>query len=182
MSQNWFQTTPRPCRDSPAPRAMAISFPSRLQLGWMYSPACRVRRSGVPPPARTFHRWPLTVSSQLVNAIKAPSGDQAGAYSKGAKPSGVRRRGVPLGRSITHTRPTAWKASRRPSGEALCQRVNFTASASSLCFVWVLASSEMVRCTLAEKGIVVTTPLDTSRRRSFPPCVSTMVRPSALHA
>ena len=97
----------RPRAVAPAPRTTTICSPSGLQTGWMKSPASAVSRSGFPPEARTFQRCPRPISSQEVKAIHRPSGDHAGAYSSGSNPSGVRRRGVPFGRSMVQIRPTA---------------------------------------------------------------------------
>jgi hypothetical protein len=60
-----------------------------------------------------------------------PSGDQAGENSPALKESGVSRLGLPLGGSISQSFPIAWNTSLFPSGEALCQRMNFASKASS---------------------------------------------------
>ena len=107
-----------------------------------------------------------------MKAIERPSGDHAGAISNGSNESGVSRRGVPSGRSMIQTRPTAWKASRLPSGEEAAQRGNFTLKVSPSAICGRPAISEIVRCTRAVKGIVATAP-SRSTRRIFPPAETT---------
>ena len=116
-----------------------------------------------------------------MKAIERPSGDHAGAISNGPNESGVSRRGVPSGRSIVHTRPTAWKASRPPSGEEAVQRGNFTLNVSPSAICGRPAISEIVRCTRAVKGIVAMAP-SRSTRRIFPPAETTIERESEAHA
>ena len=66
---------------------------------------------------------PPSAQSKVTNAMADPSGDHAGAYSNpGAKPSGVSRRGSPPEAGCTQILPTASKAIRSPSGEAVGQR------------------------------------------------------------
>src|SRR5262245_42900749 len=80
------------------PRATTIGVPSGDQAGWRYSPGSRLSFWGAPPEAGTRQRSP-TVSSQLVKAIEAPSGENAGDSSKLPKETGVSLRGFPEGRS-----------------------------------------------------------------------------------
>src|SRR5258708_9798051 len=81
MSYHGLFAHARPRSVAPDPRASRISAPSLLHEGLMYSPGSRVNRRGTPPAEETFHRCPPPRSSQVVNAIQRPSGDQAGEYS-----------------------------------------------------------------------------------------------------
>jgi len=76
-----------------------------------------------------------------------PLGDHAGENSPGVNESGVRRLGLPLGKSMSQSLPMAWNTSCLPSGEALCQRINFASNASSRSGSGDQAISEIVRRT-----------------------------------
>src|SRR5688500_8027766 len=120
---------------APDPRTAMTCLPSGDQIGWTYSADTVVRRTGfagaLAVPTRAFQTWPRPVSSTVVKASHCPSGDHEGANSSGPKLAGVRRRGVPLGSDITHTRPIAWNASDLRSGEIVCQRRNFASNVLS---------------------------------------------------
>ena len=175
---------PRPRWAEPTPRVATRRPPSGLHAVWRYSIRSRsvVSRVGVPPPAGTVHTAPPSWSSQVVKATLRPSGDQAGAYSKGPNPSEVSRSGSPDGRSCTQIRPTAWKARRAPSGEAVYHRRKRDWNGSSSIRKSARDCSETVRSTRAENGRVATAPSATSSRRIFPPCEITIAEPSSVQS
>ena len=81
---------------------------------------------------------------------------------------------------MTQIRPAASKASFRPSGVAVCQRVNVTWNGSSEMRNFAKVRSEIVRCTRAENAMVLTRPVVASTRRSLPPCATTIDLPSGV--
>jgi hypothetical protein len=99
-------------RKPPFPRVTTSSRPSGDHAGWRYSPATFVRRTGSPPPARTFHNAPSFSSSKVVNATHWPSGDHAGESSTAVNEAGVNRFGMPLGTSAIHSFPAPSNVAR----------------------------------------------------------------------
>src|SRR5580692_919610 len=125
MSYHSLRAQSRPRRVAPEPREYASVAPSVLQVGFKYSPGCVVTACGSPPLAAMVQSCPCLASSQLENAMVFPSGDHAGENSPGVNESGVNLFGFPLGKSMSHSLWTAWNTMRLPSGEAVCQRMNF---------------------------------------------------------
>src|SRR5882724_12195048 len=154
MSYHSLRAQSRPRRVAPEPREYASETPSGFHDGFRYSPASFVNRCGVPPLEETVQSWPCLSSSQLAKTMVLPLGDHAGENSPGVKVSGVRRLGLPLGRSMSQSLSMAWNTSCLPSGEALCQRINFASNESSRSGSGDQAISEIVRCTRAVKDTV----------------------------
>ncbi len=114
-------------RPSPPCERRSVRAPCRIR----YSPVSLVTACGSPPLAATVQSNPRFSSSQLVKAKVFPSGDHAGENSPGMNDSGVSRLGLPLGKSMSQSLSIAWNAMRLPSGEAVCQRINFASNAAS---------------------------------------------------
>src|SRR5712664_1112465 len=180
MSYHSLRAQSRPRRVAPEPREYASAAPSGFHDGFRYSPGSFVSCCGAPPEDETVQSWPCLSSFQLAKAIVLPLGDHAGENSPGMNESGVRRLGLPLGRSMSQSLSTAWNTSCLPSGEALCQRINLASNASSRKGSGDQAISEIVRCTRAVKDTVSTFPFSTQSLRIFPPWEISIDFPSAL--
>ena len=92
-----------------------------------------------------------------------------------------RRRGVPLGRSITQTLSSAVKARRRPSGEGRAPRICATVKVESLIRNANLTGGPIRCSTSAEKGICVCRPDGTSMRQNFPSYAATIALLSGVN-
>ena len=117
-------------RKPPFPRVTTSSLPSGAHAGWRYSPATFVSRTGSPPDARTFQRWPSFSSSKVVNAIHCPSGDHAGDSSTAVNDAGrdarrcaVRHVGDPELPGALERRALSVRRPRRPAEILHLERV-----------------------------------------------------------
>src|SRR5262249_32288425 len=148
---------------APVPRTATSHAPSLDQVGWTNSPLAGVSRSGAAPPAdRARQRSPPCASSQVANAIQAPSGDQAGDSSR------TPLRGASSGsaggpRLERQSGPKASNTTVEPSGDVAGQRANRVATGPEGSRRATRVDPEIVRWTRAVNGIVSTTP-SASRR------------------
>src|SRR5688572_7012895 len=110
---------------------------------------------------------PPVPSAHVAYVTALPSGAHVGAVSTTFS-ARVRRRGVPPGRSITHTLPSAVNATRLPSGDSAGSRISRATTESAI--VYEPRTSAPSDCsTSALNGISVFCPDAMSMRHNLPP-------------